>query len=241
MRWKDFFYFSKGERQALTLLLLLIALTWIGILYTDYTRPKECKNTPVVTHVADTIRSFSSKKVQASAAKVIHKPREKAPTTSFRQPKPIHSSARKKKPTYQKTEKYPKGTVLELNAADTTALKKIPGIGSTFAKRIVKYRNLLGGFYTVEQLSEVYGIDEEKYKALRTWFTTDPHLIDSMPINHLSAKEIAAHPYINYKQAKTIEKLVRKKGTVHDWNELILLEEFPQADQARLVHYFSFD
>lgn len=241
MRWKDFFYFSKGERQALTLLLLLIALTWMGILYTDYTRPKESKSAPIITQAADTIRSFSSKKTQTTIAKASQKPKKKTATTSFRQPKPIHSSARKNEPRYKKTEKYPKGTVLELNAADTTALKKIPGIGSTFAKRIVKYRNLLGGFYTVEQLSEVYGIDEEKYKALHTWFTTDPHLIDSMPINRLSAKELVAHPYINYKQAKTIEKLVRKEGAILDWNELILLEEFPEADQARLVHYFSFD
>ena len=69
---------------------------------------------------------------------------------------------------FQKQEKYPEGTIVELNGADTTTLKKIPGIGSSFARRITKYRELLGGFHHIEQLAEVYGIDEERYSRSRS-------------------------------------------------------------------------
>ena len=76
--------------------------------------------------------------------------------------------------------------MVELNEADTLTLKKIPGIGSTFARRIVRYRELLGGYYTVEQLAEVYGIDEERYIALYPWFRVDTTRLRPQSINQLS-------------------------------------------------------
>ena len=243
MKWKDFFYFSKGERQALTLLLSLIAITWLAIFYTDYTRLKNQKEPIAHTHKPDTIRVFSTKETKDTSKvqpKKSETPAKNKIAHSFRTPKSIRSTRGTVASTFQKTEKFPKGTVLELNAADTIALKKIPGIGSVFAKRIIKYRKLLGGFYSVEQLGEVYGIDEDKYESLRTWFTVEPALIDSLPVNQLSVKELASHPYITYKQAKSIKNLERKRGKIRDWNDLILLEEFPEFDQSRLIHYLSF-
>lgn len=139
-----------------------------------------------------------------------------------------------------KVEKWPLGTVVELNSADTTALKKVPGIGSVFAKRIIKYRELLGGFYSVEQLGEVYGIDEERYKSMKSWFSADLSAISQLPVNQLSAKELASHPYVSYKQARVIERQVRKKGKLQGWENLALLEEFTEYDRERLRHYFSF-
>ena len=70
----------------------------------------------------------------------------------------------------------------------------VPGIGSVFAKRIIKYRDLLGGFYSVEQLGEVYGIDEDRYEAMKSWFSVDPSVISHLFVNQLSAKKLASHP-----------------------------------------------
>ncbi len=127
-----------------------------------------------------------------------------------------------------------------INSADTTALKMVPGIGSVFAKRIIKYRDLLGGFYSVEQLGEVYGIDEERYEAMKSWFSVDPSVISHLFVNQLSAKELASHPYVSYKQARIIEKMIRKKGKLQGWEDLSLLEEFPEHEQQRLRYYLSF-
>ena len=146
-----------------------------------------------------------------------------------------------KQATYLRTtEKFSAGTMIELNEADTLTLKKIPGIGSTFARRIVSYRELLGGFYTVEQLAEVYGIDEERYNALHTWFKVDTTCIQPLRVNQLSFKELLRHPYLNTSQVRQIERL-RRKAPLQSWNDLILLEEFSAIDRQRLRPYLSFE
>lgn len=58
------------------------------------------------------------------------------------------------------------GATVDVNTADTLLLQRVPGIGPSFARRIYKYRQLLGGYYCVEQLQEVYGMDREKYDQI---------------------------------------------------------------------------
>lgn len=153
----------------------------------------------------------------------------------------IASYAQPSRQQYPRAEKYAEGTVVELNAADTTTLKKVPGIGSSFAKRIVGYRNLLGGYYSVTQLAEVYGVDEDKYEALIPWFKADPALINKLNVNTVSLDSLNRHPYVDYRQAKIITQLRRQKGKLEGWQNLRLLEEFSDFDAERLQHYFSFD
>ncbi len=225
MKWRDLLYFSKGERQALTLLLSLIAMAWIAIIGTDFYR-SQFQTVPL----ANTGIKQDSSRIYSNETKI---PSEWKSKRIRRESKPHF-------PSYPQAEKWPQGTVVELNSADTTALKMVPGIGSVFAKRIIKYRDLLGGFYSVEQLGEVYGIDEERYEAMKSWFSVDPSVISHLFVNQLSAKELASHPYVSYKQARIIEKMIRKKGKLQGWEDLSLLEEFPEHEQQRLRYYLSF-
>lgn len=233
MNWRDLLYFSRGERQALTVLACLITIAWTILLLTETSRPSITQAPPT-----------------DPPASVPQPPAEKQPDNTPTPPKqeekavePVRYSRRKQmaKKQYPRTEKYLPGTIVELNTADTTTLKKVPGIGSTFSRRIVKYRNLLGGFYTVEQLSEVYGIDEERYEALKPWFSADPSLICKQKVNELTAKKLASHPYINYRQAQTIERLVKQKRKLSGWENLKLLDEFTESDRERLLPYLSFE
>ena len=141
---------------------------------------------------------------------------------------------------YTRTEKYAPGTLVELNTADTTILKKVPGIGSTFARRIMKYRELLGGFYDVSQLAEVYGIDEERYQALAPWFIADTLHVRRLEVNALPAAALRKHPYLDYRQAKAIEQLRKQKSRLSGWENLQLIEEFTDTDKKRLTPYLSF-
>ena len=145
------------------------------------------------------------------------------------------------RPRFPRSPKLPAGSTLELNTADTTDLQKIPGIGPTFSKRIVKYRNLLGGYADVSQLAEVYGIDEEKYTALAPWFTVDPTRIRRLNVNRLPEDSLRRHPYIDYRQAKLIVRLRRQPNGLTGWHDLTLVEEFTDADRQRLKPYLSFD
>lgn len=237
MRLKDFCYFSRGERNALLVLLCLIAGTGIAIIHTaDKGSPTPTAFPPLSTQtdslisvVSDSLPTWQESSKEKPT--VIPQP-AKAPQTWPRLPQ---------RTTYKRTsDKFPKGTVIELNQADTLTLRKIPGIGSTFARRIVSYRELLGGFYTVEQLAEVYGIDEDRYNALYPWFKTDTTCIQPLRINHLSFKELLRHPYLNTSQVRQIERL-RRKAPLSGWNNLILLEEFTDLDRQRLQPYLSFE
>ena len=66
----------------------------------------------------------------------------------------------------------------------------------------MKYRELLGGFYDVSQLAEVYGIDEERYQALAPWFIADTLHVRRLEVNALPAAALRKHPYLDYRQAK---------------------------------------
>lgn len=247
MKWRDLLYFSKGERQALTLLLSLIAAAWVAIIYTDHSRSRTDPASPTAETTRYTsqiirgpARIHADETPQNPSRKEKKSLPEKYPIPSERNPKSVRKESRPHSTPYPKTEKYPRGTIVELNSADTTILKKVPGIGSAFAGRIIKYRNLLGGFYTVEQLGEVYGIDEERYNAMKSWFTVDQSAICQLSVNQLSAKKLASHPYVSYKQARIIERQVQKKGRLEGWTDLSLLEEFTESDRDRLQPYLSF-
>ena len=152
----------------------------------------------------------------------------------------ITAFSREKQPAVKNQEKYTSGIVIDLNTADTTQLKQIPGIGSAFSRRIVNYREKLGGFYSVEQLNEVYGITPEMFRQLETWFRIDVTKIRKISVNKLGIEQLRQHPYINYKQAKLFYEIRKNKGSIESLSQVGLLEEFSEQDIMRLNYYIDF-
>ena len=141
------------------------------------------------------------------------------------------------KKEYVKAFKYPEGTLVEVNSADTTELKKIPGIGSGIAGGIVRYRERLGGFYALSQLEEVKHVTPELLK----WFKLENDSTRKLEINKASLDRLRAHPYLTFYQAKVIVEHRRKKGQIKSLSQLALYEEFTEKDLERLSAYVSFD
>ena len=134
--------------------------------------------------------------------------------------------------------KFEIGTILSLNGADTTTLKKIPGIGSYYAGKICRYRERLGGFVSIQQLKEIEGLPAD----IEKWFTlTTNDTIRKTKINHSSFKELVKHPYLNYEQVKVICNYIRKYGKIKSWDELSNSEHFTKTDFERLQPYSSFE
>ena len=133
--------------------------------------------------------------------------------------------------------KYASGTVIDLNLADTTELKKIPGIGSGIARLIVGYRQQLGGFYQIEQLKDIH-LDA---RQLQAWFSIEPTGIHRINLNRSSVDRLRTHPYINFYQAKAIVEYRKKKGTLTSLKPFALYEEFTEADLERISHYVCFE
>ncbi|MGL4331376.1 MAG: helix-hairpin-helix domain-containing protein [Bacteroidales bacterium] len=138
--------------------------------------------------------------------------------------------------------KFKEKQIVDLNLADTSLLKKIPGIGTGYAKMIVGYRNKLGGFYKVDQLNEIHNIPDSVKLKLKEWVvinSTDD--VRKIIINKASVERLFNHPYINFYQAKAINEIKKKRGTIRHINELSLLEEFSASQLEQLAYYLDFE
>ena len=138
---------------------------------------------------------------------------------------------------YNVIKKLPEGSTLELSLVDTTALKQIPGIGSYYAGKIVRYRERLGGFVSLNQLNDIDGLPPD----ITRWFTLDSVVkVCKIDVNHATFKELVRHPYISFEQTKVLVDYIRKFGPIESWQDLRLLPEFKEKDLERLAPYVVF-
>lgn len=133
--------------------------------------------------------------------------------------------------------KYEEGTIVDLNKADTSILKRIPSIGSTLARMIVVYRQRLGGFYDVSQLQEVPHVRVE----LNKWFVVTPAGLHKIQVNSASLDKLRSHPYMDFYKAKAIMEYRRKRGKIKGLSQLSMFEEFTEKDLKRLSPYLTFE
>ena len=125
---------------------------------------------------------------------------------------------------------------LSLNTADTTALKHVPGIGSFFARKIVSYRQRLGGFHSVNQLLEIEDFPESSL----SFFVIPDDKIRKLNLNQLSLEDLRRHPYISFHQAKAIVDYRRLHGPLKSLQDLRLHRDFTPEAISRLEPYVSF-
>jgi len=93
---------------------------------------------------------------------------------------------------------------LELNSADSLALLELKGVGPGYAKRILKYRSLLGGFTSIQQVKEIYGMTDELYQLIAAQCIINSSAIKKININTVDFKTLNKHPYIDYELTKRI-------------------------------------
>lgn len=117
---------------------------------------------------------------------------------------------------------------IDINTADTTQWIALPGIGSKLAARIVKYRDLLGGFYTLAQVGEVYGLPDSTFQKIKPLLQlNDPVLVKKRNINTASVNELRT-PYIPFNVANAIVQYRDRNGAfaaVADIMKIPLVDE----------------
>ena len=128
------------------------------------------------------------------------------------------------------------GQTIDINTADTTQLKMIPGIASKRAARIVAYRRALGGFVSAQQAMEATEMPDSVLK----YMTVTPQPVRKINVNKLSVQQLMSHPYLTFYQAKAISEHRRNKGDLHSIEELSRLESFRPTDIDRLQPYIEF-
>jgi DNA uptake protein ComE-like DNA-binding protein len=129
------------------------------------------------------------------------------------------------KPEIRETKKK---VMVDLNTADSLTLLTLYGIGPSYAKRIIKYRNLLGGFYSKMQLLEVYGFDQERLDKIEAYCDIGTAETKKININLVRTDELKKHPYFDYYTAKAIVDqriILGKYASLQQIKEIPLIHE----------------
>ena len=125
---------------------------------------------------------------------------------------------------YERLESFIDIPRLELNSADSTALVELRGIGPYYARRILSYRDSLGGYYATEQLLEIRGIDSTRYAGLAESIRADSSLIHPLRIWELPEDSLARHPYLGKQAAHSIARYRRVYAMESQKKERFTLE-----------------
>jgi competence ComEA-like helix-hairpin-helix protein len=132
------------------------------------------------------------------------------------------------------------GVVIELNTADSAKLTELTGIGPSFARRIISYRDRLGGFIRKEQLKEVFGLDSEKYAGMKAQVSVNASQIKKIPINTVTFEQLGRFPYLSYKQMNAIIQFREQHGEYESLSDLKNIAIMDDATLEKIKPYITF-
>lgn len=139
-----------------------------------------------------------------------------------------------KKPSYQIVK-------IDLNSCDTADIVKIPQFGYKRAQKIIEYREKLGGFYALEQLKEIYILQNIDLQYCERYFYLEPNQIRYIYINKATYKQLIAHPYFDAYLAKTIIAYREKHGKIHNKDEFQKVTHAYDELMERITPYLKFE
>ena len=134
-----------------------------------------------------------------------------------------------------------KREVVELNSCDSATLEALPGIGPVLSARIIRYRNLLGGFYDVGQLKEVYGLSEETYSLIVGRVRVDTSYVQRVDVNSAEYGTLLRMPYLEKEDVDNIMRYKRIKGKIGSMAELEEDEVISSSTAKKVSHYLEFE
>ncbi|MDB5020710.1 MAG: hypothetical protein JWQ28_1837 [Pedobacter sp.] len=130
--------------------------------------------------------------------------------------------------------------IYDVNTADTIQLEEIRGVGPAFAKRIANYRDRLGGFNTLVQLLEVYGLDSSKFEEIKGQLKLSSLELRQININTAEFEDLKNHPYLKYKQVNAIIQYRKQHGKYTSFADLKKVANLPAETVDKLAPYLSF-
>lgn len=239
--FKKFMTFTRSERIAVIAIVAVIVIILI-IKYLIITNPP--KRTYFVhdldsivarrNEVLDSIRIADSIEKAKSSFRANLDRREREVEKSFISANKVNHKKHNNSAPVEMTEH------IDLNTADTAMLQQLPGIGPTFAKRIVEYRSKLGGYHACRQLLEVFGMDSSRYEKFKDKIKIDSSFeVNKLKINSDVFKVLLRHPYLEYEEVKKIVNHREQKGLITSWEQLAKVAG--DAINPELKHYVDYN
>jgi DNA uptake protein ComE-like DNA-binding protein len=160
---------------------------------------------------------------------------EKAGSDSISEPVGLTRKPVKKESYYRRQE-----GPIDLNRCDSASLVSLPGIGPVLSARIIKYRKLIGGFVSVGQLREVYGLPEETYDLVSPRLMADPASVRKIKINSAGYGELIRHPYFRREEVAAILKYRELKGSIPGVGEMVENKVISEETAGKIAAYLEF-
>ncbi|MEO8583400.1 MAG: helix-hairpin-helix domain-containing protein [Flavitalea sp.] len=239
MDLRGYFTFSKKERIGIVALLLIMG--GFAVL------PKFWKKAPPkmeVTMPAIAAR-VPERKFYNDSSQVYYRARERYTNyPSFRKRPYSNYTSRytsyedKSRPKEYRPRSAPQ--IIDINSADTSAFIALPGIGSKLAVRIITFRERLGGFYSVNQVGEIYGLQDSAFRTLLPYLKCDSASIRRININDSDKETLKQHPYIRWNLANVLVAYRTAHGRFTSALDLEKVNNLDTSSLKRLLPYLTF-
>ena len=149
-----------------------------------------------------------------------------------------HDTIHAKPPVYNKTGVH-SFAIIDINAADTSVLIALPGIGTRLANRILTFREKLGGFYSVDQIKETFGLPDSTFQRIKPFLKCDDSHIRQVNINSADAETLKHHPYIKWNIANAIVSYRQQHGDYTSLEELLKIDIISPETLQKLIPYLK--
>ncbi len=132
-----------------------------------------------------------------------------------------------------------KKIVVDINTENLTEWEALKGIGEKMSQRILKYKKLLGGFYSVTQIKEVYGMNDSLFQFLSPQLICKSEILQLLNLNVVGLVDLGKHPYVGFPLAKKILAYRQQQGTIQSLQSLIEQGLISSEQMQKLEHYLS--
>ena len=222
----DFLTLSSSERRGVIVLLALLVLLIIARSFLPRIWPEKSMDT-----------SRFEKEIAAFTAQMVLLDRQEADQwkkkNGSRTYVPYDTSGKENRKTVT--------FMIGLNSADTLDLQRLSGIGPAYARRIVRYRERLGGFADKKQLLEIFGMDTSKYNRIAEHLYVEKDSIHKININKITFKELQKHPYFPFELAKGLILYRDKVKRFNSPDDLKKLQWMTDSLYRKILDYVVFE
>lgn len=231
---RAYFYFSTHEQKGIKELLLLVLIVWVGYWAYRFTLPNKLQEVQLVL--------LNEKIKQLELAQTNSRDKLNQMGLGRTKPNIIYERRTIAYPNSRENNLVKKPALaFDINSADSESLEKLSGIGPYLAGKIVSYREKLGGFYSWNQLNEVFGFKEDVRFHWPVGVYLDTLNYQKLNVNTVSFEQLSKHPYFKFSLSRAIINYRKQHGNFKNLQELKKIKILNDSLLGVISPYLTFE